>query len=155
MVTACKDSRFIFKVYNTDLEVLKGALPGAKLPINIVAGNGWLGQDEFVTAVLDSDLVILPHNKEFEGKLSGNLCDCVAFGVPFISGLVEPMSTMRSSMGPIGYVCDFEKRDWAEKFFNHVDREVVNQLTQAIRLFSMSYTLDRVRDDLARAIDIA
>lgn len=81
---------------------------------NLTFVNRYLGDAEYQGIIQASRFVFLPHNRFYEGKVSGILSDCIANGVPVISDAIEPVLEMCRSYEPIGCVFSYDiETDWA------------------------------------------
>ncbi|MDT0582691.1 hypothetical protein [Brumicola blandensis] len=57
---------------------------------NVVVINKWLTPKEYDELYSSFSFAFMGHDENFEGKLSGNLCDSFALAVPWISKKIEP-----------------------------------------------------------------
>jgi hypothetical protein len=99
-----------------------------------------------------TDLVMLTHTKDFEGKLSGNLCDCFAYGVPFLAAPLEPVTTLSRRHGPIGFMCDFDDSDWTRRFLDEFDHNELAKRTANINNAADHYSREAIVADLTSAV---
>lgn len=117
--------RFQFRLYNVGRSSLRKCEDAIRSQSNVSMINQYLSYDEYNQAFSRSDLIFMPHNREFEGKLSGNLCDCIALGVPFISNLIEPINEMIEKFGEIGFVVDMTQPDWVDYLIEKINFDSV------------------------------
>lgn len=87
---------------------------------NIIFFNGYLSNEEYQKAMRRSHFVFLPHNRLFEGKVSGIFSDCIANQVPIISDVIEPVIEYFRTYGSMGYICDYASATWARRFFDEL-----------------------------------
>ena len=117
---------------------------------NVQIYEGWLTRDDFQMAMHNSYYVFLSHNEEYEGKLSGNLCDCLAYSVPFIAQNMSPANELTDSYGNMGFITDFSDPKWMEYFLSSDPIGKRNLYLGAYKKFHQSYTYDTIVNELDR-----
>lgn len=152
LIQSAATEKCILRIYNVGKDRVRQILGGADLPEHVEVREDWLSRQEYIDAYIASDLVLLTHTKEFEGKLSGNLCDCVSFGTPFISRPMSPVPDLLSQYGVIGYVCDYETLGWSELFACQLDRQAVLAMKVKMRQMAQSFSEQAVRSSLDQAL---
>lgn len=81
--------------------------------------QGYLDDNTYEKFISESKFVFLPHNKLFEGKLSGILSDSISLGTPVISNNIEPVKEFFESYGLMGYIYDYQTdTNWTYSFLN-------------------------------------
>lgn len=66
---------------------------------NVTLVNKWLDDETYRAMYRSCDVIFMGHTKDFEGKLSGNLCDCISLGVPWVSLKIEPYIEFNHILG--------------------------------------------------------
>lgn len=151
LMRADRAGAFRYRLYNVDREALEdrvGPLP--EDDIDFI--NRRLGKEEYFSEFSNSSFVMMTHDKGFEGKLSGNFCDCVSTGVPFLSSSIEPIPTFFGRYGPIGYVCNFADPDWSSKFLREFSPQLHEELSRNLRSAQADYARTIVERDNIEAI---
>ena len=152
LIQSIGPERCIFRVYNVSKERMCQMFKGMEIPAHVLLSESWLSRQEYIDAYISSDLVLLTHTLEFEGKLSGNLCDCVSFGIPFISRVMAPVPALINQYGEIGFVCAYDTEGWADLLASQIDPQTVLSMKVTIKKMSMSYSQQEVRSSLDRAL---
>ena len=136
---ACSDSEYTFEIYSDFshsparfAEVL-GDFGG-----NVSVNNKYLSDEEYHNVIASASFVALPFEKQFEGRLSGILCDAIAHGTPVIATLQEPQKSMFSYYGKFGALLHV-----------NADDEIRRLLGQALGHNWNDYqiSMQRIRDD--------
>lgn len=141
-----------YRIFNVDAAVLIDALPNIeRLPNVVVSSSDRVEKEYYERAIATSDLVFMGHTRDFAGKLSGVLCDCVALGVPYISQRMEPMQDYELTYGKLGYLYDASQPDWTSIFFNMVSRGELEKIKINLRRMSSEHALVDIYRDLDRA----
>ncbi len=147
----CENARGLeFQIYGVSGVEIQ-AMYGAELPATVKCIPGWVDADSHAERMASADLVILTHSLEFEGKLSGNLCDCFAFGVPYLARPMEPMAAYQATYGDIGYLYDFSVPGWAENFMAELSQADLLRRASRLVLAAQDFQDSRVRNDLREA----
>lgn len=152
LVTADVGGRFEYRVYGvTEAEgqLLKSrASPQAGVLIH----SGWLSNEAYSAAVASANMVLLTHNRDFEGKLSGNLCDCIAHQVPFLGSTIEPHLEYLRRFGPIGYAVDMANELWANEFLRSFANSDLLLRRERMASATASFSREAIYEDLDRCI---
>lgn len=127
------------------------AIYGSEPPANVKCVPGWVGAEEYAERVASADLIVLTHSLEFEGKLSGNLCDCFAFGVPYLARPMEPTVAYQAMYGEIGYLHDFSVPGWAENFMAELSQADLARRASRLSVAAKDFHDSCVQRDLREA----
>lgn len=119
---------------------------------NIQFINKWLSEQEYFAEFLNASFIMMSHDKSFEGKLSGNLCDCISLGVPFISSDIEPVRSYFNHYGPIGYVYNFSDPQWAASFLVDFSPEVYEGFRNNFKKINADHERSIVEEDNIKAL---
>lgn len=144
-------SVYQYRLYKVDEESI-GQRFGLRKADNVSFVNEWLSRENFFEEIGRSTLIMMTHNRAFEGKLSGNLCDCIALGVPFISDNVEPIPWFNERYGPLGYTYDLSTSDWPERFFRDFSEQGYLALKENLQRASLDFQRDAVEQDNIAAV---
>lgn len=152
LIAADVGGRFEYRVYGVteaEGELLQSR---ASSQVRILVNPGRLSNDAYAGAVASADMVLLTHNRDFEGKLSGNLCDCVAHQIPFLGSAIEPHLEYLRRFGEVGYVVDMTNERWAADFLQSFSQE--NLLLRRERMASAAASFSRgaIYEDLDRCV---
>ncbi len=148
------DKKFVYKIYNVSKEVISQYFDIDNLPSNVFFDSSWQTHETYLRNYKSSDLVMLTHTRDFEGKLSGNLCDCVALGVPYISLPIEPALSLHMRYAAPGYLYDPDKTDWANMLLAEVNGKALRQMKESMRVAAADYSVASVRKTLDQAFRI-
>lgn len=142
---------FEYRFFNVDSEsvISRYGLPATN---NIKIFNKWLSREEYFGELSNSSLIMMTHDKSFEGKLSGNLCDCVSLGVPFISSDIEPVKSLVSRYGPIGFVYNLDGPAWVRVFLKDYSTKSYGLCKNNLRKLGADYERSAVEKDNAKAL---
>lgn len=100
---ASSDSEYTFGIYsdfNPSFDQII-EVPDDSVP-NLTVNNRYLSDEEYHDVIASASFVALPFENEFEGRLSGILCDAIAHGTPVIATMQEPQKSMFSEYGEFG-----------------------------------------------------
>ena len=114
---------------------------------NIISFFGPVKKDDhaYEEAVMRSRYIFLSHNTEFEPKLSGNLCDCFANGIPFISNSIYPAKEFVDAYGPLGFFFDIDRDEtWPLKFLTSDSDKIHNDYVGNIGRLQEDYSYSRL-----------
>lgn len=144
----------LYKLYNVgNSESIKRRFNNT-LPSNVKLHNAWMTVDEYQKAFQAADLIFLSHNWRFEGKLSGNLCDCISLGVPFVSDRIEPARSMLKTSGKIGYIYEFTSPDWAPKLLVEINYGSLVSATRSIRELGFLFSRENIYRELDACLEL-
>lgn len=101
----------------------------------------------YLKVVAESTFVLLPHNKLFEGKISGILSDCISLNTIVISNKMSPVTEYSSIYGDIGYIYDYTQKKWANKFIDTLSIQKNDAIIQNMLLCSHDHKLELIISD--------
>ena len=131
-----------------DARGVKKKFPGSD---NIFFRHGYLTDEAYQMAICDSRFVFLPHNRFFEGKVSGILSDCIANKVPIISDAIEPVIEFFHTYGAMGYLCDYASQHWAQQIVGGLSEYDYEKLREAMRVCFASHSPTVIMNELLAA----
>ena len=151
LIRADTEGVFEYRFVNVDTEeVLKRLEPEEIRKVEFV--NRWLSKNEYFAEYLRSSFIMLSHDKSFEGKLSGNLCDCISTGVPFIASNIEPVRSYIARYGDIGCVYDLSDPKWCREFVEGYSEQRYAKQLLSLREVSRDYERSAVEEDNLHAM---
>ena len=115
---------------------------------NVSYTTGWLDNESYELAITESDLLFLTHQSSFQGKLSGNLCEAIAYKKPYISAKMDPMKNLNEIYGKVGFLVDFGRKDWAVSLLNSITRQDLAKCDVAFEPYQREFTLVNILRDL-------
>lgn len=148
LIKADVRKQFRYFIYNVPIRSVTESLDVKCLPSNVMVDSAWQTHEAYLQNYTSVDLVMLTHTRDFEGKLSGNLCDCVALGVPYIALSIEPAKSLHSQYGGPGYLCDFDSTDWTLALLKEINKDSLLRMQQQIRIMAEDYSINSVRRTL-------
>lgn len=124
LIESDKKNKFSYKILNVkNFEEKYSTLYQKE---NVAVINDYLSFEDFDNEIKSSRYIYLPHSKEFEPKLSGNLCDSLNFGIPFISNSIEPAIELSEINGDMGHIFNFDQDEWIDWFLqNESDNDFI------------------------------
>lgn len=151
LITADVESQFEYRLYNVDEKALSDEF---NIPdyANIIISSDRLSKDSYIAAFKNSAFIFMSHNRSFDGKLSGNFCDCVSYCKPFISMDIEPMISYFNQYGAIGYVYDFSDFRWTATFLEHSSMSDLSKFRKNLKKIQLDYEQHIVEEDNANAL---
>jgi hypothetical protein len=152
LIRADTGGEIVYKIYNVAEDTIRGYFHPEKIPENVVIERGWLDYKDYLRRFSESSLVLLTHTQSFNGKLSGNLCDCAALGVPYISLPLEPVVSWAAKHGPLGFLCDFSQPGWAQGLLREINPVTIAACEENLRSLSAEYTVEEVSKSLGEAL---
>lgn len=153
LIEADKHRKIIFKLFNVERKYFYDQSGLTATPANVLLYDHWMTDDEYTAEFRACDLVLMTHTKEFEGKLSGNLCDCVAYGIPYIAQPIEPLIDMQINYGSVGFLRDYSKPGWATELIDEINDDAVGLMAENIKKVGVRHSLSAIVDDLDRAFE--
>jgi hypothetical protein len=139
---------FIYRIYRVDSTALIDSLPDLLQRTNVEVFEGWQSHENYLKSVNDSTLVFLTHSQAFEGKLSGNLCDCIALRVPYIARSMEPVMSYQAQYGLLGYLVDLEDSNWACRFLESHNKETYADMCRNLERLGEEHSTEAISSDL-------
>lgn len=79
---------------------------------NVKVLLGYLDNDEYYKLISEATFIILTHDNDFEGALSGIFCDAIASGTPVIARDMAPHNEFFNRFGPMGFLVDYNEPEW-------------------------------------------
>lgn len=152
LIAADVDGRFQYRVYGVTEAQRQLVQAGAPPQASVVFHSGLLSNEAYANAVAAANIVLLTHNRDFEGKLSGNLCDCIAHQVPFLGSAIEPHLEYLRRFGEIGYALDMTSGSWVHEFLRLFTREDLLRRRELMATAAASFTRSAIYQDLDRCI---
>jgi glycosyltransferase involved in cell wall biosynthesis len=86
---------------------------------NVKVLHGYLDNDEYYRLISEATFIILTHDRDFEGALSGIFCDAIASGTPVIARNMAPHNEFFDHFGDMGYLVDFSVPHWFNDVLNY------------------------------------
>jgi hypothetical protein len=155
LIKADRAGKLAYRVYNVDALTHQQLVDAcSERPQDLEVTDQPLADEAYEAAVAFASLLILTHDAEFEGKLSGNLCDSVALQVPFLSDRREPATEFVRKYGPIGYLFDFSDPNWPALFLAQFDAERHAACRLALTKMSAHFAIDSIAKDFRLAIGL-
>ena len=148
LIQADSERRFDYRLYNVNPAAVKDRLPDLASRSNVLVVESRQDNEGYMKSVKASKLLFLTHSREFEGKLSGNLCDCIALRVPYIARAMEPMISYHEHYGPLGFFVDFDDPCWARRFLDTYDDEAYGLMHRNLEHLGAEYSAEAINSNL-------
>lgn len=152
LIASDNTGRFHYNIYNQSEADILAKMCLAGLPDHVSVIEGWHSYEAHLQNCAASDIIFMSHTRSFEGKLSGNLCDCMALGVPYICTNMEPMLSLHKKYGELGYLSEFDQPRWAERLLGFISWEDLLVKRRVLQDIAGDYSLNRVQADLDAAL---
>lgn len=152
LIAADVAGRFEYRVYGVTEAEGQRLQSGAPPQVRVLIHSGRLSNEAYSKAVASASIVLLTHNRDFEGKLSGNLCDCIAHQVPFLGSIIEPHLEYLRRFGQIGYAVDMTNGLWAQEFLRFFTNEDLLLRRERMATAVANFTRAAIYEDLDRCI---
>jgi glycosyltransferase involved in cell wall biosynthesis len=85
---------------------------------NVEIFNGHLNDDQYYRLFSDASFVILTHDHNYEGALSGAFCDAIASGTAVIARNMAPHNEFFDAFGAMGYLTNYDDPTWPDRILN-------------------------------------
>lgn len=149
LIKADTEKKFLYRIYNPGIKhlgYLRNLINGIQ---NVEIINEFLSFEKYEKAVQDSAFIFLSHNSAYEGKLSGNICDCISKRKPFISNNISPVKDFIVDYGQIGFIYDLENDPmWAFTFLNSINEEKYNYILRNLERMQLDFTDEKIKQEL-------
>lgn len=152
LIASDRAANFNYFIHNHSEADILAKMQWPQLPEHVTVIEGWLGYQAHLENCAAADIIFMAHNRDFEGKLSGNLCDCIALGVPYISCAMEPMLSLHQRYGVLGYISNFDQPQWAEQLLLSIDWRDLLEKREALQNMAEDFSVDRILADLDEAL---
>jgi len=86
---------------------------------NVELSYGYVEDEKYYSLFSEVSFIILTHNLDFEGALSGIFCDAIASGTPIIARDMAPHNEFFNRFGPMGILVNYEAPEWCKHVLNH------------------------------------
>lgn len=112
--------------------------------------NKYLSESEYLNIFKQSSFIFLINNSRFEPKLSGTLCDCLKFKVPFITIKIYPPLEYLKKFEGIGIAID-HKAD-ISKLFDDINNFDFSKAIEAFASLKMEYSIERIIHETSKLL---
>lgn len=112
--------------------------------------NTYLNESEYAKIFINSDFIFLINNNLFEPKLSGTLCDCMRYGVPFISMKIYPVIEYLRVFKDIGIV--YELNLDIKTLFHDIANFDSTKASRAFKQLQIEYSSSIIVEETSRII---
>lgn len=149
LIKADKENKFLYKIYNPGENLVDDLIKKFNDNQNVEIVNKFLSFEEYDKAVKDSAIIFLSHDSSYEGKLSGNICDCISKRKPFISNNISPVKDFVMEYGQIGFVYDLGMDStWTSAFLNSIDEGKYNSVLKNLERLQLDFTDEKIKQEL-------
>lgn len=154
LISEDKFGKFSYDLYSINLQEVLSSGGWDVVPPWVRVHEEWLEYKDYLIKFANSDIVLLSHNRAFESKLSGNLCDCFSLGIPYISSKIEPVVSFQRKYGEIGFLYDYDEENWAKNFIHSITHQEISKRKNRLRNVGLHYSTENVRNDLEIALGL-
>ena len=113
---------------------------------NVGLSFGYTVADEYYRLFSEAALIILTHDKDFEGTLSGAFCDAIASGTPVIARDMAPHNEFFERFGPMGFLVDYDIPEWYKHVLGADFGIIYNVFQQNMAACRASCTMEANRE---------
>ena len=100
------------------------------------------------------DIMLLSHSPSFEAKLSGNFCDCLSNGIPFISRKTAPELEWSARYGDLGFFVNFDDDSWVQEFLVNFSICKLDQIKKNLKAAMGDDIEEKVLTDLNNILEV-
>lgn len=149
LIKSDKECKFSYRIYNPGKQHIESITKTLTNFNNIEIFDELLSFENYDRAVEECAIIFLSHNDKYEGKLSGNICDCISKRKPFISNNISPVNEFVKEFGIVGFIHDFQMdKNWATKFLNSIDERTYYNVLENLKNLQLNFTSDKLLKDL-------
>lgn len=131
-----KDNRFRYVFCSMKDRLDQENLRFLKEKVNVEILFGYLDPDEYYRLFSEATFVILTHDDNFEGTLSGVFCDAIASGTAVIARDMAPHNEFFNRFGEMGFLVDYTNPEWYRNL-------LTSDLSKAYSIFQLHMALCR------------
>ena len=149
------DHQGIFKyfIHGVDKEIIQEFLPDFKVRNNLNISNyKKLSDKDYEQIIIDSKLIFFGHTASFEGKISGNFCDCITTNTPFISRPIEPLASYSKQYGPIGFFENFDDNMWSLNFLKNYQENEIQEMSINLEFIANDHSFEEIKKNLETSL---
>lgn len=129
--------------------------PWLKARDNVEVMFGHICDDTYYRLFSEAALVILTHDRRYEGALSGAFCDAIASGTVVVATDMAPFNEYFNRFGAMGFLVDYSDRTWCEQVLNCDLAAEYDEFQQNMATLRDACGTDAVRDVFRSAFNRA
>lgn len=149
LIKADKEKKFSYKIYRPGVDYFNDLIKEINESQNVEVVNKFLSFEEYEMAVKESSIIFLSHDSSYEGKLSGNICDCISKRKPFISNNISPVKNFIKEYDQIGFVYDLQNDStWTSAFLNSIDEGKYKSVLKNLERLQLDFTDEKIKQEL-------
>ncbi len=118
---------------------------------NVELLTGYVADDEYYRLFSEADFVIMTHDEDFEGALSGAFCDAVASGTAVVARDMAPHDEFFERFGPMGFLVNFTGPEWCKRVLAGDMKAEYKKFRANMAACRESCGMEAVRDVFRRA----
>lgn len=112
LLNADKDCKYRYVLCSMRDDMSKDIRSFLEAKANVELSFGYTPMEKYYRLFSEAALIILTHDADYEGTLSGAFCDAIASGTPVIARNMAPHNEYFNRFGPMGILVDYEDPDW-------------------------------------------
>ena len=136
--------RYVFCAMRDDMSSETRAFLETRENVELLFGH--VADSEYYRLFSEAALVILTHDEDFEGALSGAFCDAIASGTPVIICKMAPYDEFFYRFGPMGFLVDYANTDWCKHVLNADLSAMYEEFQQNVDMCRKSCSMESNRD---------
>jgi glycosyltransferase involved in cell wall biosynthesis len=113
---------------------------------NVEILDGYLEDTKYYSLMSSVLLVLLTHDRSYEGRLSGVLCDAFSCYTPIVSMEMAPVKEFFSKYGEMGYMVDFGNSYWSRELLQRNVEEDLQKFQDNIARMKAECSMESVRE---------
>lgn len=113
---------------------------------NVKVLYGYLDNNKYYKLISEATFIILTHDHDFEGALSGIFCDAIASGTPVIARDMAPHNEFFQRFGDMGYLVDYLNPNWCDKVLNNDIERRYEEFQSNMVVCRASCSMNAIRD---------
>jgi glycosyltransferase involved in cell wall biosynthesis len=119
---------------------------------NVELGFGYMADEKYYRLYSEAMLILMTHDTDFEGTLSGVFCDAVASGTPVIARDMAPHSEFFERFGPMGFLVDYADPGWCRDFLGANLQEVYPQFQKNMERCREASSMEAIREQFRKML---
>jgi len=136
--------RYVFCAMHDDMEPHTRSFLEAQDNVELLFC--YVATDEYYRLISDSAFIILTHDQDFEGTLSGVFCDAIASNTSVIARDMSPHNEFFKQFGAMGFLVDYRNPAWCEQVLR-CDLEIkYDEFQRNMALCREASSMDSIRN---------
>ncbi|MDR3561366.1 MAG: hypothetical protein P4N59_08000 [Negativicutes bacterium] len=120
---------------------------------NVELAFGYTADDVYYRLYSEAMLILLTHDTDFEGTLSGVFCDAIASGSPIIARDMAPHREFFQRFGPMGFLVDYADVGWCRHVLGANLQQVYPEFQKNMERCRESCRMEAIREQFRKLLE--